>query len=160
MLPPGVSACSVCLMIRGIRRLCNVVLSFCSASRRITVPGFRSLGTNYIYGTWSVLEALRLAKLETDHISIRRAVLWLKSVQRRMVAGETNDSYFDLQQAGRFEASTSFQTAWAILGLMAAGEVHSQSVRDGVDYLLRTQSAQWSLGRALVYRARISKGFI
>jgi squalene-hopene/tetraprenyl-beta-curcumene cyclase len=43
---------------------------------------FGRWGTNYIYGTWSVLEALRLAKLETDHISIRRAVLWLKSVQR------------------------------------------------------------------------------
>jgi squalene-hopene/tetraprenyl-beta-curcumene cyclase len=103
---------------------------------------FGRWGTNYIYGTWSVLEALRLAKLETDHISIRRAVLWLKSVQREDGGwGETNDSYFDLQQAGQFETSTSFQTAWAILGLMAAGEVHSQSVRDGVDYLLRTQSA-------------------
>ncbi|MCW5617819.1 MAG: squalene--hopene cyclase [Nitrosomonas sp.] len=103
---------------------------------------FGRWGTNYIYGTWSVLEALRLVKLETDHISIRRAVQWLKSVQREDGGwGETNDSYFDLQQAGWFATSTSFQTAWAILGLMAAGEVKSQSVRNGVDYLLRTQSA-------------------
>ena len=103
---------------------------------------FGRWGTNYIYGTWSVLEALRLAKLETDHISIRRAVQWLKSVQREDGGwGETNDSYFDLQQAGCFESSTSFQTAWALLGLMAVGEVKSQAVQDGVNYLLRTQSS-------------------
>ncbi|GJL75828.1 squalene--hopene cyclase [Nitrosomonas sp.] len=104
---------------------------------------FGRWGTNYIYGTWSVLEALRLAKLDVNHISIRRAVQWLKSVQRADGGwGETNDSYFDQQQAGRFETSTSFQTAWALLGLMAAGEVNSQSVHNGLDYLLRNQSVE------------------
>ncbi len=104
---------------------------------------FGRWGTNYIYGTWSVLEALRLAKLDVNHFSIRRAVQWLKSVQREDGGwGETNDSYFDQQQAGRFETSTSFQTAWALLGLMAAGEVNSLSVHNGLDYLLRTQSAE------------------
>lgn len=103
---------------------------------------FGRWGTNYIYGTWSVLEALRLAQLDTDHISIRRAVQWLKSVQREDGGwGETNDSYFDLQQAGRFDVSTSFQTAWAVLGLMAAGEVNSQAVRDGIAFLLRRQAS-------------------
>lgn len=103
---------------------------------------FGRWGTNYIYGTWSVLEALRLAKLDENHMSIRRAVQWLKSIQREDGGwGETNDTYFDEQLAGRFETSTAFQTAWAVLGLMAAGEVNSQSVRAGMDYLLRNQAA-------------------
>ena len=103
---------------------------------------FGRWGTNYIYGTWSVLEALRLAGLDVNHMSIRRAVHWLKSVQREDGGwGETNYSYFDTQQAGQLEASTSFQTAWAILGLMAVGEVNSTSVRAGLDYLLRNQSS-------------------
>lgn len=101
---------------------------------------FGRWGTNYIYGTWSVLEALKLAGMDPNHMSIRRAVQWLKSTQREDGGwGETNYSYFDTQQAGQFETSTSFQTAWAILGLMAAGEVNSKSVRTGVDYLLRNQ---------------------
>ncbi len=102
---------------------------------------FGRWGTNYIYGTWSVLEAFKLAKLEINHISVRRAVQWLKAIQRADGGwGETNDTYLDLQLAGQFSVSTSFQTAWAILGLMAAGEVNSKSVRKGVDYLLRNQN--------------------
>ncbi|SER04456.1 squalene-hopene/tetraprenyl-beta-curcumene cyclase [Nitrosomonas sp. Nm51] len=103
---------------------------------------FGRWGTNYIYGTWSVLEALRLIGLDVNHMSIRRAAHWLKSIQREDGGwGETNYSYFDTQQAGQFETSTAFQTAWAILGLMVAGEVNSQSVRSGVDYLLRKQAS-------------------
>jgi squalene-hopene/tetraprenyl-beta-curcumene cyclase len=103
---------------------------------------FGRWGTNYIYGTWSVLEALKLAKLNVNHMSVRRAVQWLKSIQREDGGwGETNDTYFNQQLAGRFETSTAFQTAWAILGLMAAGEVNSQSVREGVGYLLRNQAS-------------------
>ncbi len=98
-------------------------------------------GTNYIYGTWSVLEAFQLAQFDMQHSSVQRAVSWLKSVQRADGGwGETNDSYLDPKLAGQFfETSTAFQTAWAILGLMAAGEVDSDAVRNGVRYLLRHQ---------------------
>ncbi|SFP56656.1 squalene-hopene/tetraprenyl-beta-curcumene cyclase [Nitrosomonas cryotolerans] len=103
---------------------------------------FGRWGTNYIYGTWSVLEAFRLAKLDTEHTAIRRAVQWLLSVQREDGGwGESNDTYFKPAQAGQFETSTSFQTAWALLGLMAAGEVDSRPVRNGINYLLRSQSS-------------------
>lgn len=103
---------------------------------------FGRWGSNYIYGTWSVLEALRLARVDTGHFAIRRAVQWLKSVQRKDGGwGESNDTYFRPQQAGKLETSTSFQTAWALLGLMAAGEVNSQEVRRGIAYLLNTQQA-------------------
>ena len=101
---------------------------------------FGRWGSNYIYGTWSVLEALRLAKVDTNHASINRAVQWLKSVQREDGGwGENNDTYFEPQLAGQFETSTSFQTAWALLGLMAAGETHSQEVRKGIEFLLYRQ---------------------
>ncbi len=101
---------------------------------------FGRWGSNYIYGTWSVLEALRLAQVDPGHSAIRRAAQWLKSVQRDDGGwGEGNDTYFEPQQAGHFITSTSFQTAWALLGLMAAGEAHSLEVRRGIEYLLREQ---------------------
>lgn len=102
---------------------------------------FGRWGSNYIYGTWSVLEACRLARVDTDHLAVRRAVQWLKSVQRDDGGwGEGNDTYADPRLAGRFETSTSFQTAWAVLGLMAAGEGESHEVSRGIAYLLDTQS--------------------
>ncbi len=55
--------------------------------------------------------------------------------------GKRNDSYLDPKLAGQFDTSTSFQTAWALLGLMAAGEANSQAVRRGINYLLDTQPA-------------------
>ena len=71
---------------------------------------------------------------------VRRAVGWLKLNQRADGSwGESNDSYVYLDQAGQGDADTAFQTALALLGLMAAGEGDSLEVRRGVDYLLRTQ---------------------
>lgn len=103
---------------------------------------FGRWGSNYIYGTWSVLAAFELAQVERSHPAIQRAVQWLKSVQNVDGGwGETNDSYFDTQQAGRMEVSTSFQTAWALLALMAVGEVASDAVEEGINYLIKTQIA-------------------
>jgi squalene-hopene/tetraprenyl-beta-curcumene cyclase len=99
-------------------------------------------GTNYIYGTWSVLVALQEAGHPPDQPHIRRAVNWLKSIQRPDGGwGEDCDTYFDSEKAGKGYASTSFQTAWAMLGLMSAGEVDSLEVRKGAEYLIRTQEA-------------------
>ncbi|MBA4142557.1 MAG: squalene--hopene cyclase [Nitrosospira sp.] len=103
---------------------------------------FGRWGSNYIYGTWSVLEAFRLAGLDSGNLAVRRAVQWLKSVQRDDGGwGESNDTYSEPRQAGQFATSTSFQTAWALLALMAAGEGYSNEVRRGIAYLLETQGA-------------------
>ena len=116
-------------------------LAYLFREQESTGAWFGRWGSNYIYGTWSVLEAFRLAGLDTNHLAIRRAVQWLKSVQRNDGGwGESNDSYAESQKAGQFERSTSFQTAWALLGLMAAGEGNSDEVRRGIEYLLREQS--------------------
>jgi squalene-hopene/tetraprenyl-beta-curcumene cyclase len=104
-------------------------------------------GTNYIYGTWSVLMALEEEGINTEHQAIRRAAVWLKSVQRDDGGwAEGCNTYFEPAKRGQGERSTSFHTAWATLGLMSAGEVHSEAVTRGIDFLLRTQreNGLWS----------------
>jgi squalene-hopene/tetraprenyl-beta-curcumene cyclase len=104
-------------------------------------------GTNYIYGTWSVLMGLAEAGMGGECEAVQRAADWLKKVQRADDGwGEGCDTYFDPSKRGRAERSTSFHTAWAVLGLMSAGELRSESVRRGIHFLLRTQqlSGFWS----------------
>jgi squalene-hopene/tetraprenyl-beta-curcumene cyclase len=101
---------------------------------------FGRWGTNYIYGTWSVLLAYEAAGIPNDDPSVRRAAAWLKSVQREDGGwGEDNFSYHDTSYRGRFHTSTAFQTGFALIALMAAGEAGSPEVQAGVDYLLKQQ---------------------
>ncbi len=103
---------------------------------------FGRWGTNYIYGTWSVLLGLEQTNLPKDDPMYRKAAAWLKSVQRPDGGwGEDNYSYHDESTRGQYSFSTAFQTAWAILGLIAAGETHSTEVKAGIDFLLRKQRA-------------------
>lgn len=102
---------------------------------------FGRWGTNFIYGTWSVLEALQQLNEPYNNPAIVKAVAWLKSMQHDDGGwGEDNFSYFDnvKVQSTKIE-STAFQTAWALLGLMSAGEVNSQAVRRGIQYLVASQ---------------------
>ncbi len=103
---------------------------------------FGRWGTNYIYGTWSVLTALAQARVRSSDEAVGRAVRWLCAQQNSDGGwGESNDSYAQAPAERRPAASTSFQSAWALLGLIAAGQVHSDVVGHGIDYLLRTQNA-------------------
>ncbi len=108
---------------------------------------FGRWGTNYIYGTWSVLCALNVAGADPASAPVRRAVAWLESKQRDDGGwGETGDSYYAERIERSFDVvSTPSQTAWAVLALMAAGEVGSDAVRRGVDYLCRAEreGAKW-----------------
>jgi len=99
-------------------------------------------GINYIYGTWSVLSALKQAGEDMTQPYICKAVAWLKSCQNPDRGwGETCYTYNDPSLAGT-GTSTPSQTAWALLGLMAAGEVDSPEVQGGVHYLLASQNEQ------------------
>jgi squalene-hopene/tetraprenyl-beta-curcumene cyclase len=103
---------------------------------------FGRWGTNYIYGTWSVLTAFRHAGIGPEDPAVQRAVDWLERMQRGDGGwGETNDSYFHPSLAGQMSRSTPYQTAWALLALLAAGAQRSPAVARGVAYLLRTQQA-------------------
>jgi squalene-hopene/tetraprenyl-beta-curcumene cyclase len=107
---------------------------------------FGRWGTNYIYGTWSVLCAFNAAGILPDDPSVRRAVSWLVSVQREDGGwGEDEATYADAP-AGRYTESTPSQTAWALLGLMAAGEADHESVARGIAYLTATQreDGEWT----------------
>ncbi|NOQ36504.1 MAG: squalene--hopene cyclase [Methylococcaceae bacterium] len=104
---------------------------------------FGRWGTNYVYGTWSVLLGLEQTDLPKDDPMYTKAVSWLKSVQREDGGwGEDNKSYeVEGEFDGRFHMSTSFQTAWALLGLMAAGDAKSPEVKAGITFLLKKQQA-------------------
>ena len=107
---------------------------------------FGRWGTNYIYGTWSVLTAFAQAGIGAADPAVRRGVSWLVSQQNEDGGwGESNDSYLPARVPARV-ASTPHQTAWALLGLLAAGEVASEPVKRGVQYLLGSQRSEglWS----------------
>jgi squalene-hopene/tetraprenyl-beta-curcumene cyclase len=103
---------------------------------------FGRWGMNYIYGTWSALCALNAAGIDRHAPAMRRAVGWLLAIQNADGGwGEGGESY-RLGYAGYEPAlSTASQTAWALLGLMAAGEVDHAAVARGIAYLSRTQGA-------------------
>jgi squalene-hopene/tetraprenyl-beta-curcumene cyclase len=96
-------------------------------------------GVNYIYGSWQVLVGLCSIGFDMQDPMVRRAVNWLEQVQQPGGAwGETCRSYDEPSLAGR-GTPTASQTAWALLGLLAAGEAASDAVRSGIDYLLAAQ---------------------
>jgi squalene-hopene/tetraprenyl-beta-curcumene cyclase len=96
-------------------------------------------GVNYIYGTWSVLAGLRMIGVDMSEEFVRRAIRWLKSRQHTDGGwGESCDTYRD--PYGEDWPSTASQTAWALIGLMHAGEARSPEVRRGIEYLIKTQN--------------------
>jgi squalene-hopene/tetraprenyl-beta-curcumene cyclase len=108
---------------------------------------FGRWGTNYVYGTWSVLMSLAQAHIGADDPMVKRAVKWLKAQQNLDGGwGESNDSYALQSRAAEDFGSTPYQTAWALLALMSAGEASSDAVRHGAEYLLHTRQADdlWS----------------
>lgn len=103
---------------------------------------FGRWGCNYIYGTWLASWALHLAGRFQGTEACRRTAAWLRSCQNGDGGwGELPASYDDPKTKGE-GPSTASQTAWAILGLIACGEVRSPEVGRGVDYLLETQAAE------------------
>ena len=77
--------------------------------------------------------------LVVDHE--RKAVSWLLSIQNADGGWGEDATSYRLDYKG-FEGAptTASQTAWALLGLMAAGEVGHPAVARGVDYLIGTQT--------------------
>jgi squalene-hopene/tetraprenyl-beta-curcumene cyclase len=101
---------------------------------------FGRWGVNYIYGTWSSLAGLNAAGVAPDDPMMARAADWLVKIQNADGGwGEDCDSY-KLDYRGYEPApSTASQTAWALLALMAAGQVDHPAVARGIRYLEATQ---------------------
>jgi squalene-hopene/tetraprenyl-beta-curcumene cyclase len=97
-------------------------------------------GMNYIYGTWSVLCALNAAGIDHGAPEMRKAAQWLVAIQNEDGGWGEDGSSYKLDYRGYEPApSTASQTAWAVLGLMAAGETDHPAVERGIAYLQATQ---------------------
>ncbi|MGE0417272.1 MAG: squalene--hopene cyclase [Acetobacteraceae bacterium] len=121
-------------------------LAYLRKEQEVDGSWFGRWGTNYIYGTWSVLCALNAAGVAPDDPAMARAADWLIAVQRDDGGwGEDEESYADAPH-GRYKESTPSQTAWALLGLMAAGRVDHPAVARGISHLMSTQRAdgEWT----------------
>jgi squalene-hopene/tetraprenyl-beta-curcumene cyclase len=105
---------------------------------------FGRWGVNYLYGTMCVLRGLDAIGVDHHEPHVQQAAEWLRSVQNPDGGwGETCGSYDDPHTRG-VGPSTASQTAWAVLGLLAAGDTRSDSVARGVSYLLQTQDREGS----------------
>jgi squalene-hopene/tetraprenyl-beta-curcumene cyclase len=119
---------------RGVNYLCGTQLADGSWYGR--------WGMNYIYGTWSVLCAFNAVGVDRGAPEVRKAVNWLAAIQNDDGGWGEDGTSYKLDYRGHEPApSTASQTAWALLGLMAAGEVDHPAARRGIEYLLATQGA-------------------
>jgi squalene-hopene/tetraprenyl-beta-curcumene cyclase len=101
---------------------------------------FGRWGVNHIYGTGAALPGLEACGVPHDHPAMRRAVAWLDSVQQESGGfGEDIRSYADPAWRGRAEFTTASQTAWALLGYVAAGNAEDSACRRAADYLCAAQ---------------------
>ncbi len=97
---------------------------------------FGRWGNNYVYGTWSVLCALNAVGEDMNAPYIRKAVEWLKARQCADGGwGEDCASYWQ-HRRDEVKTSTPSQTSWAVMGLIAAGEINSHAVQRGIAYLM------------------------
>jgi squalene-hopene/tetraprenyl-beta-curcumene cyclase len=115
-------------------------LAYLRQTQRADGSWYGRWGMNYIYGTWSVLCALNAAGIGGEAPEMRKAAAWLIRIQNKDGGwGEDGGSY-KLDYHGYEKApSTASQTAWAILGLMAAGATAHPAVARGIDYLAARQ---------------------
>lgn len=123
-------------------------IDFIKADQEPDGAWFGRWGVNYIYGTWQVLKGLSCIGEDMSEPYIRRGAEWLRSVQNEDGGwGESCATYEDPSLRGQ-GPSTASQTAWALMGLIAAGDVSSEVVQRGLDYLLRTQNPDGSWDEA------------
>jgi len=121
----------------ALRRGVNFLL------RRQTPEGswYGRWGMNYIYGTWSALCALNACGTSHAAPAMRRSVDWLAAIQNPDGGWGEDGTSYKLDYRGYERApSAASQTAWALLGLMAAGEVDHAAVARGIRYLAQTQN--------------------
>ena len=100
---------------------------------------FGRWGVNYLYGSGAVLPALEAVGEDMSQPYIRRCVNWLLDHQNDDGGwGESCGSYVDPAMHG-VGPSTASQTAWALLGLVSAGDYRSEAAQKGLYYLTETQ---------------------
>jgi squalene-hopene/tetraprenyl-beta-curcumene cyclase len=109
---------------------------------------FGRWGVNYIYGAWSALCALNAAGVDAQSPTVRKAVDWLVSIQNPDGGwGEDCESYALDYKGYKPFPSNAAQTAWALIGLMAAGEADHPATARGIQYLIDSQASDGLWGQ-------------
>ncbi|HEV3489776.1 MAG TPA: squalene--hopene cyclase [Reyranella sp.] len=117
-------------------------LNYLRREQAVDGSWFGRWGVNYVYGTWSALCALNAAGLDAGDPCVRKAADWLIAIQNPDGGWGEDCTSYKLDYRGYESApSNASQTAWALLGLMAAGEVDHPAVARGITYLRQTQDA-------------------
>jgi len=115
-------------------------IEFLEAQQEPDGSWFGRWGVNYLYGTWCALCGLKSIGYPMDAPRVRKAVRWIMSCQNPDGGwGESCLSYEDSRYKGK-GTSTASQTAWALMGLVAAGEAASEAAERGVAFLLDRQN--------------------
>ncbi|MGO4685332.1 squalene--hopene cyclase [Hyphomicrobium sp. 2TAF46] len=127
---------------RGQSYVLDNAISYLERTQEKDGSWYGRWGMNYVYGTWSVLCALNAAGVDPASSVVRKAANWLLSIQNPDGGwGEAGDSYKMDYKAYEPAPSTASQTAWALMGLMAAGEVDHPAVQKGIAYLASSQGS-------------------
>ncbi len=128
------------------RRVGNPVvdraMKYLRATQEADGAWFGRWGVNYIYGTWQVIAGMRAVGVSEKDPSIVAALNWLIAHQQPSGGwGESADSYADPHLRGQGNVTAS-QTAWALLGLLAAGQQDHPAVQRGIRYLVEAQTEE------------------
>jgi squalene-hopene/tetraprenyl-beta-curcumene cyclase len=119
-------------------------IEFVRAHQELDGSWYGRWGVNYIYGTWQVLRGMRALNWDMNESWLQRGRAWLESVQHDDGGwGERCNTYDDPVFKGQ-GPSTASQTAWAVMGLLAFDDPNRESVRRGIEYLIRTQNEDGS----------------
>ncbi len=109
---------------------------------------FGRWGVNYLYGTFLVLRGLHAVEFDSNEPSVQQAAEWIRMVQNGDGGwGETCGTYDDPSRRG-MGPSTPSQTAWALLGLLAAHDTRSDSVAKGIRWLVERQTSEGTWNEA------------
>jgi squalene-hopene/tetraprenyl-beta-curcumene cyclase len=123
----------------GLESVIEAGVRWLERSQEADGSWFGRWGANYVYGTGAAIPALVAAGTSEGDARVRRGVAWLAQHQNADGGfGEDMRSYVDTEWHGR-GASTASQTAWALLGLVAAGEAGGTVARRAASWLARTQ---------------------
>ncbi len=125
---------------------------------------FGRWGVNYIYGTMLVLRGLEAVGVDYHEPCVQQAAEWLRMMQNPDGGwGESCDSYDDPNTKG-VGPSTASQTAWAVMGLLAANDTRSDSLAARHCVPAEDAAARRIVGRAAVHRhgfpARVLSGVL
>lgn len=120
-------------------RAVDRAVEYVRSSQEADGSWFGRWGVNYIYGTWQVITGLTTVGVPVDDPMIASGVNWLLAHQQQDGGwGESADTYEHPHLRGQ-GVTTASQTAWAVMGLVAAGLEEHPAVIRGIRFLAFTQ---------------------